>query len=65
MILCFDSFSNLLKKNSHPRVSAASPQGFSITEILIALGLVAIIAAGLAAVMSSAAKQQKGIQAKD
>lgn len=40
-------------------------RGFSIVEILVALGLVAIIGAGLAAVISNAAKQQKGIQAKD
>ncbi len=40
-------------------------KGFSIVEILVALGLVAVIGAALASVITNAAKQQKGIQAKD
>ena len=40
-------------------------RGFSVVEVLVALGFVAIIGAGLASVMTSANKQQKGVQAKD
>ena len=39
--------------------------GFSLVQILVALGLVAIIGAALATVITTAAKQQKGVQAKD
>ncbi len=48
-----------------PRPSVKLKSGFSVVEILVALGLVAVIGAGLASVMTNASKQQKGIQAKD
>ena len=57
--------SNLQKKNECTKLISFPSKGFSIVEVLVALGLVAIVGAGMAAVMSSAGKQQKGIQAKD
>ncbi|MBC7419141.1 MAG: prepilin-type N-terminal cleavage/methylation domain-containing protein [Bdellovibrio sp.] len=58
-------FFKLIRSVKPNRRKSYLSKGFSLTEILVALGLVSIIGAGLAAVMSSAAKQQKGIQAKD
>lgn len=42
-----------------------SARGFSIVEVLVVIGLFAIIAVGVSSMISSTMKQQKGIQAKD
>ncbi len=47
------------------RSRVRSIKGFSLIEVLIALGLISIIGTGIAGVITNANKQQKGIQAKD
>ena len=40
-------------------------QGLGVIDVLVAFGLVSIIALALAAVINNAGKQQRGVQAKD
>lgn len=40
-------------------------KGFSIIEVLVAMSLLGIVAAGITAVITNSMKQQRGIQAKD
>lgn len=48
-----------------PKKRLKNQPGFSVVEVLVALGLFAVIATGVASLIVSATKQQKGIQAKD
>lgn len=42
-----------------------SKKGFSLVEILVVFGMLAIIAGAIASIITAGAKQQKGVQAKD
>jgi type II secretory pathway pseudopilin PulG len=46
-------------------MSKKNNSGFGIVEVLVAIGLVAIMAVGITSMLTGAMKSQKGIQAKD
>lgn len=53
------------KEDSQHATRVASASGFSVIEVLVVFGLIAIVASGIASLMVSGMKQQKGLQAKD
>lgn len=52
----------LLRKHM---LSKKAGLGFSLLEVLVAVGFVSLISVGLAGIITNATKQQKGVQAKD
>ncbi len=46
-------------------IAKSGQKGFSLIEVLVVIGLFAIIAAGISSMLTSGMKQQKGLQAKD
>ena len=55
----------MLKNLKSTKNIIKSEAGVSLIEVLVAFGILAIIATGVASLMTGGMKQQKGMQAKD
>ena len=55
----------LLRNLNFRKNVLSSQSGISLVEVLVAFGILAIIATGVASLMTGGMKQQKGMQAKD
>lgn len=60
-----DQLNQLLKTKKIIKADEPKKNGFGLVELLVAVGLVGILAAGMTGMLTGTMKQQKGIQAKD